>query len=180
MPSGRLLWPERARIVPSPRTIAPRLRQRAAPYVPFLFLMRVLGRRSPWCVLACCCATPLRSAAVLLAMPSLCNGTSRWCRWRVVPRATTSSRQQRLRVSVHLARGPLPDPCHGQRCWSSLSLLLLCTPAPMGILSRPRPPPHCTLLDDGQQSQVGGHTGRCVMSRESGNLRRRNRSKGKG
>ena len=140
MPSWLLLWPERARTVPSPRTIAPQLRQRAPPNVPFLLLLRVPGRSG---------AAPSRSAAVLLAVPSRCNGdtnvvsmaTCAPCH-RVKPSATTSSlrpsstltsakSKSRTKVlvltlapaSLHLCRSllqrepsPAQDPCHTARC----------------------------------------------------------------
>ena len=104
VPSWRLLWPERARTVPSPRTIAPQLRQRAPPNVPFLLILRVPGVWSSWCVwlevVLLRRGLPLSSWGCHLGV----TGTPMWCLWRVVPRATESSRQRRLRVSAHRAR----------------------------------------------------------------------------
>ena len=170
MLSERALWRELARTVLSPQTIALRLLQQAPPSVPFLLPLRAQGKCSPSNV-SLAAALP-RCGQPLFAWQ--CRPGARvtpvWCQSRVVFHATTSNRPRRLRVCVHRARGPLPDPCRGQKCWSSLSPLLLCTPvllpAQVETLFTPRPPPHCTLLDDGQKSPVGGHIGRCVRSRE--------------
>ena len=117
--------------------------------------------------LACFSAAPLRSAAVRLAVLSRCKGDTgvvsmascALCR-SVKPSATNSS----LRPSSTWTPSRSMS---WTKVWTSLSPLLLCTSVRLPAqVESPRPPPHCTLLDCGQQSRVGGHIGRCVGSRE--------------
>ena len=68
--------------------------------------------------------------------------------------------------------GPHSRPCFSAHLCRGL--------APVKTLSPPRPPPHCTLHDNGQRSPIGGHIGRCARSRERAILRRRNRRSRKG
>ena len=122
----------------------------------------LLRDRDRWLVslagLACCSATMSWFAAVL--HPCV-KGTPKWCRWRIVPRATTSSRPRQLRISVHRAVdtfqihvGPHSRPCFSAHVCRGL------------LQWEPAPTQHCTLLDECQKNRVGGHIGRCVKSRE--------------
>ena len=51
---------------------------------------------------------------------------------------------------------------HSRPCFSAH----LCAACSNGNPLPPKTPLHCTLLDDGQKSRVGGHIGRWVRSRE--------------
>ena len=63
------------------------------------------------------------------------TGTPMWCLWRLVPRATASTRQRRLRARqvTDKSVGPHSGPCFSAH---------LCRAAPMGTLSRPGPRHH--------------------------------------